>query len=55
MNEVKLILTGYALGAVPTTETGRMLLAAIGKRAGLKPREIERYQSATDGTDSTDE
>ena len=50
MNDVQLILTGFALGAVPTTETGRIMLAAVAKKAGVKPRQVAQYQQAAEGT-----
>lgn len=48
MTDIKFILLAYALGAIPTSELGRLALAALSKRLGLKPREIEQYNDAAD-------
>lgn len=48
MSDIHLLLLGYALGAVPSAEFARIVITAVGKRAGVKPREIERYSDATD-------
>jgi len=43
MNDMEILLMGFALGSVPTSEFGRLAVAALGKRLGVKPREIEKY------------
>ncbi|WP_160163634.1 hypothetical protein [Natrinema versiforme] len=44
MNElIGAVLIGYVLGAVPSSETGRISVAALGKKLGIKPKEIEKY------------
>jgi len=48
-SELEILLAGIALGAIPTSELGRLLLTYLGKRAGVTPSEIEKYQAATDG------
>lgn len=53
MNDVHLLLLGVALGAAPSAELGRVLLAALAKRVGVKPGEITRYAEASDGDAQT--
>jgi hypothetical protein len=48
MNDVQLILVGVVLGAVPSSELGRLAVAALSKRLGLKPREIKQYNDAAE-------
>jgi len=43
MNDMEILLMGFALGSVPTSEFGRLAVAALGKRLGVKPKEIEKY------------
>ena len=43
------IVIGVVLTAIPAARIGRILTAALCKRAGLKPSEIQRYDNATDG------
>jgi len=43
------LLIGAALGATPSARLGRLGTAIIAKKAGLKPRELEQYDNATDG------
>lgn len=49
MDQPELLLAAYALGAVPATRLARIATAYAAKKAGLKPREIEQYNDATDG------
>lgn len=51
MNELELLLIGVALGAVPTAQLGQLMLAGLGKWAGISPREINQFQQATEGGD----
>jgi len=53
MTDIELILLGVALGAVPTSNLARLVVAALGKRLGVAPREIENYNAATDNDDDT--
>jgi hypothetical protein len=49
MNEtITLLLIGVALGSIPTRELGRIMVAFLAKRVGVKAKEIERYEKATD-------
>jgi hypothetical protein len=52
MNEIHMLLLGVALGAIPSGELARILTAAVGKWAGVDPREIRQYNEATDGDDT---
>jgi len=56
MNEIQLILIGVALGAIPTSDLARLTVAALGKRIGVDPKEIRRYNAATndDGDGNSD-
>ncbi|MUV50963.1 MULTISPECIES: hypothetical protein [Haloarcula] len=48
MNDIQLLLLGVALGAIPSSELGRIAVATLAKRLGLEPREIRRFNAATD-------
>ncbi|RKS83298.1 hypothetical protein BDK61_2641 [Haloarcula quadrata] len=48
MNDIQLLLLGVALGAIPSSELGRIAVATLAKRLGLKPREIRRFNAATE-------
>ena len=48
MNDVHLILLGFALGSIPTVRLSRVLLAWLTKRLGVKPKRIEATQEATE-------
>lgn len=52
MNDIQLLILGVALGAIPTAQLGQLLLAALGKRLGISPREIQEYEKATEDEDS---
>ncbi len=47
MNQLEMLLIGFALGSVPTAELAKLMLVFIGKRLGVKPQEITSYQDAT--------
>jgi len=53
MTEIELLLLGVALGAIPSSELARLVVAAVGKRLGVAPEEIRQYNAATD--ENTDE
>jgi len=53
MTDWQLILFGVALGATPSAQLGRIAVAVLAKRAGLKPAEIREYDQAADGDDET--
>ena len=53
MSDLELILFGVVLGAVPSSDLARLAVAALGKRLGVEPVEIRKYNAATD--DDTDE
>jgi len=42
------LLLGVALGAIPSAQLGRIMIVVLGKRLGVKPKEIESYQDATE-------
>ena len=48
MSEIDLLLLGVALGAIPSSELARLVVAAVGKRLGVEPKEIRQYNAATD-------
>jgi len=48
MTDLELLLLGVGLGAVPTSDLARLTVAALGKRLGVKPAEIRKYNAATD-------
>jgi hypothetical protein len=54
MNDVELLLLGFVLGAAPASEAGRLAVAAIAKALGVSPRDVTRYERATDGDPTTD-
>jgi hypothetical protein len=52
MSEIEFLLLGVALGAIPSSELAGLVVAALGKRLGVKPGEIRRYNAAAeDGAD----
>jgi hypothetical protein len=53
MNDVHLILLGFALGAAPARETGRLVVAAIGRALGVEPTDVVSFNRATDGNSDT--
>jgi len=53
MSDLDLLLLGVALGAIPSSELARLVVAALGKRLGVAPEEIRQYNAATD--ENTDE
>lgn len=46
------LLIGVALGAIPTSQLSQLLLAVLGKKLGVKPGEIRKYDDATNDGDS---
>lgn len=48
MNNLEWLLIGVFLGAVPSAEVGRVALVAAAKKVGVRPKEIERYNAATE-------
>lgn len=48
------ILIGFALGAIPTSESSNIMVAFLAKKLGVKPREIQSYNKAATSSD-TDE
>lgn len=50
MNQLEALLLGVALGAVPSAELGRIMVALLGKWAGVKPKQIEEYNEAAEDT-----
>ena len=55
MSDLELLLLGVALGAIPSSELARLVVAALGKRLGVAPEEIRQYNDATDDGGDTDE
>lgn len=47
MQELEILLIGFALGSIPTAELAKLMLAFLGKRLGISPEQITQYQSAT--------
>ena len=47
MTDLELLLLGVGLGAIPTSDLARLAVAALAKWAGVKPKEIRRYNAAT--------
>jgi hypothetical protein len=43
LSAIHWLLIGFALGAVPAAELSRVLVAFLGTRLGVNPRDIERY------------
>lgn len=52
MTDLELLLLGVALGAIPSSDLGRLMVAALAKRLGVSPKDIRRINAATD--DSSD-
>jgi len=49
------VLLGYALGVIPGSRAARLFVAYLGKRLGVKPKQIEKFDEATDsGSDGDD-
>jgi len=42
------LLLGVALGAIPSSQLAQLLLAWLGKRLGLSPKDIQKFDSATE-------
>ncbi|WP_158228652.1 hypothetical protein [Halorubrum sp. C191] len=51
MNEIEALLLGFALGSIPSLESARIMVATLGKRLGVKPAEIQEYNSTTNDPD----
>jgi hypothetical protein len=51
MTELEVLILGYGLGVVPASKTAQIVVAALGKRLGVRPQEIEAYGDATEGSD----
>jgi hypothetical protein len=49
MTDLEILLLGYGLGVIPASKTSQLLVAYLGKRLGVKPRQIEQYDNATTG------
>lgn len=43
------VIFAVALASTDPAAISRLAVAALAKRAGLKPREIEQFEAATDG------
>lgn len=48
MTDLELLLLGVALGAIPTSDLARLTVAVLAKRFGVSPKEIKRFNEATD-------
>lgn len=48
MTDLELLLLGVGLGAIPTSDLARLAVAALAKRLGVSPKEIRRFNDATD-------
>jgi len=55
MSDLELLLLGVGLGAIPASDLARLAVAALGKRLGVKPAEIQKYNAATDDDSDSDE
>lgn len=55
MSDLELLLLGVALGAIPSSELARLVVAALGKRLGVKPKDIREYNAATDDGEAATE
>jgi hypothetical protein len=51
MNDIHLLLLGFALGTVPSVRLARLFVAALAKRMGVRPKEVEQYADATTNDD----
>lgn len=54
MNDIQILLIGIAIGSVRIQDLNNIVIAAIAKRAGVKPSEVRQYDAATDGDDAED-
>lgn len=43
LSAIHWLLIGFVLGAVPAAELSRVLVAFLGQRLGVDPRDIQRY------------
>lgn len=50
MNTIEILLIGYALGVIPGSRAARIMVAALGKKLGVAPKQIEEYEQATDSS-----
>jgi len=46
------ILLGFALGAIPTSESSNILVTFLAKKLGVKPGEIQSYNKAASNSDA---
>jgi len=46
---IEILLIGYAIGVVPKRDISRLFIAFIGKKVGVKPRQIRRFDNAVSG------
>jgi hypothetical protein len=53
MNNVELLLLGFVLGAAPSRETGRLVVAALGSWLNVEPSDVVAYGNATDSDPET--
>jgi len=51
MTDLELLLLGVALGAIPTSDLARLTVAVLGKKFGVEPGEIRKYNAATDDSE----
>jgi hypothetical protein len=47
MTDIQLLLLGVALGAIPSSDLARLVVAVLAKKFGVSPKEIKRFNQAT--------
>lgn len=55
MNDIQILLIGIAIGSVRIQDLNNIVIAAIAKRAGVKPSEVRQYDAATDGDEDAED
>lgn len=43
-----ILILGVALGAIPSSELGKLMVAWLAKKLGVKPSDIRQYEQATE-------
>jgi len=48
MSDLQWLLLGVGLGAIPSSDLARLVVAVLAKRMGVSPGEIRKFNAATE-------
>jgi hypothetical protein len=51
MTDIQLLILGVALGAIPSSDLGRLAVAVLSKKFGVSPKDIRKFNAATSESD----